>query len=64
MKTFYGSIHTICAVCTAMIGYHIHRSVFWALLDYIFMPLVWIKWLVCEQVNVSIIKSTFAFFFH
>ena len=56
-------IYTIICTATAMIGYHIHQSIFWAIIDFIFAPIAWIKWLVCAQVNVTIIKDTFSFFF-
>jgi hypothetical protein len=55
-------IYLILSVLTAMVGYHIHGSVFWAIMDFIFMPFVWCKWLVLHQVNISIIKHTFMFF--
>jgi hypothetical protein len=47
---------------TAMIGYQIHSSVFWAIMDFLFWPLVWCKWLIMQEVNMSIIKETFNFF--
>lgn len=47
---------------TAMIGYQIHSSVFWAIMDFLFWPLAWCKWLICQEVNMSIIKETFNFF--
>jgi hypothetical protein len=46
-----------------MIGYHIHGSIFWAIVDFLFVPLAWIKWLVMHQVTLSVIKATFAWFF-
>ena len=54
--------YTIIAVCTSMIGYNIHNSIFWAVVDFIFFPIVWIKWLICHEVTLSIIKDTFSFF--
>ena len=47
---------------TAMVGYQIHHSVFWAICDWIFSPITWVKWLICHEVSVSIIKSAFSFF--
>ena len=55
-------IYLILSIATGMIGYHIHGSVFWAIMDFIFMPFVWCKWLIMHQVNMSIIKHTFMFF--
>jgi hypothetical protein len=52
----------VAALATAMIGYQIHGSVFWAIMDFLFMPFAWAKWLVLQEVNLTIIKSTFEFF--
>ena len=57
-------LYTIVCVCTAMAGYQIHGSVLWSILDFFFAPLVWIKWLVLHEVNLTIIKDTFSFFFN
>lgn len=56
-------IYTIFVIATAMIGYTIHNSIVWAVFDFFFAPLVWIKWLFFHEVNISIIKQTFDFFF-
>lgn len=56
--TFY----TFICLATAIIGKEIHGSIFWAIVDFFFAPLVWLKWLICEEVNITIIKSAFAFF--
>jgi hypothetical protein len=47
---------------TAMIGYTIHNSIGWAIVDFLFAPIAWCKWLICQEVNLSIIKETFHFF--
>jgi hypothetical protein len=47
---------------TAMIGHTIHHSLFWALVDFAFWPIAWVKWLICHQVTLSVIKRTFGFF--
>lgn len=57
-----GFLYLIVAICTAIIGHHIHGSVFWAIVDFFVCPLVWIKWLICQEVNMTIIKGAFAFF--
>jgi hypothetical protein len=62
MKRIGELIYLILSIATAMIGYYIHGSMFWAIVDFILMPLVWCKWLILHQVNISIIKSTFIFF--
>jgi hypothetical protein len=54
---------SICAIFTAIIGYHINDgSLFWAIIDLLFWPIAWIKWLICQEVNISIIKEAFSFF--
>jgi hypothetical protein len=52
----------IAAVCTAMIGHTIHHSFWWSVVDFLFWPVAWCKWLICHEVNISIIKQTFDFF--
>ena len=47
---------------TAMIGYQIHSSIGWAIMDFIFWPLAWIKWVICHEVTLTIIKSAFDWF--
>lgn len=59
-----GIFYTIICVITAMIGYHIHHSVGYSILNFIFAPISWIYWLITEQVNIAIIKETFSFFFN
>jgi hypothetical protein len=49
-------------LATAIIGYTRHGSLPWAILDFLFAPIVWCKWLICKQVNLTLIKKSFAFF--
>lgn len=64
-KTYGCSIspYTILCLLTAMIGHTIHKSIFWSIMDFIFAPIAWIKWIICEEVTLSIIKTTFSWFF-
>jgi len=52
----------IFATCTAIVGHSIHHSLLWSIIDFIFSPLAWLKWLVCGEVNMTIIKNAFGFF--
>lgn len=52
----------ILGIPTAMIGYNIHGSIGWAIFDLIFYPIAWAKWLIMQEVNMSIIRNTFSFF--
>lgn len=52
----------IIAIATAIIGYEIHGSIFWTIIDFFFWPIVWIKWFICSEVNITIIKQAFDFF--
>lgn len=62
-KQFMDFIYFLLAIGTAMVGYTIHRSLFWSVMDFFFAPFAWAKWLIMQQVNISIIKETFSFFF-
>jgi len=55
--------YTLIGAITAIIGYHIHQSVFFTIMDFLFWGIVWIKWLIFHEVTLSIIKSAFAWFF-
>jgi hypothetical protein len=58
-----GLLYLLLCLATSMIGYTIHGSIFWAIIDWIFMPIAWCKWLICHEVNMTIIRETFSFFF-
>ena len=64
MKHLGSFIYGIVGVATAMVGYTMHSSLFWSIMDFIFTPITWAKWLVCHEVNISIIKKSFEFFFN
>lgn len=55
-------IYFFICLATSMIGYTIHNSIFWGVMDFIFMPFAWIKWLIYHEVTLGIIKKTFEFF--
>ena len=52
----------IFAIATAMVGYTIHSSLGWAIIDALFFPLALVKWLICHEVTLKIIAETFSFF--
>jgi len=58
-----GIIPLIGAVCTTIIGQTIHSSFWWGIVDFFCWPLVWVKWLICRDVTMSIIKDAFSWFF-
>ena len=60
MKTL---IYFLYSIATAMVGYAIHGSVFWSIVDFCFPLIATAKWLICEEITLAIIKETFAFFF-
>ena len=55
-------IYLILALATAIIGKHIHGSLFWAIVDFFFAPIAWFKWLICQEVNLTTIRESFAWF--
>ena len=58
------SLFFIFSIMTAMVGYTIHGSIFWAIVDFSLNPLVWIKWLIFHEVTLSVIKNFFSWFFN
>lgn len=62
MKQFYAVFWIIMATVTAMVGHTIHGGTFWTVMNFIFWPISWVKWLVCHDVNLTLIKQTFSFF--
>jgi hypothetical protein len=44
-----------------MVGYTIHGSLFWAIVNFIFAPLSVAKWLICHELTLSVLKETFSF---
>ncbi len=62
MKAFYQIFWLIMATCSAMTGFQIHHSIAWACVDFLFWPVALIKWLICHQINLSLIQATFSFF--
>lgn len=63
MKTFGSFLGLVFATATAMVGHTIHGGFFWTVVDFFLSPLAWCKWLICKQVSLTIIRSTFEFFF-
>lgn len=51
------------AVLTGMVGYHMHGSMFWAVMDVLFWPIAILKWIIYQEVTLTIIKETFYWFF-
>jgi hypothetical protein len=51
----------IFSVCVAMVGYTIHHSIFWSIVDFFFAPLAIVKWLICHELTFEIIRQTFSF---
>ncbi len=56
------SLGLVGSVLTTIIGQSIHGSFIWGVIDFIFWPLVWAKWLICKDVNMEIIKEAFSWF--
>ncbi len=55
-------LYFLFCLVTAMIANHIYDDLFWAIISFLFAPFAWIKWLVCKEVNWTVIKETFSFF--
>lgn len=50
------------AVITATIGQSIHHSFWWGIVDFFCWPLVWAKWIICRDVNLTLIRDCFSWF--
>ena len=62
-NTSIGSIfYFVFCIMTAMVGHTIHNSIFWAILNFFFCPFAIAKWLICKQLTLAVIKTTFSFF--
>ena len=49
-------------ITVAKIGYCIHGSIVWSIMDYLFPVFTIVKWFVYEEINMQIIKNCFNFF--
>jgi hypothetical protein len=50
-------------VLSAMVGYQIHHDEFWAFMNVLFWPASWIWWVMYHEVTLTIIKTSFEWFF-
>ena len=55
----------VLAYIVGVLGYNLNNnSLFWGIIDAIFYPIVLIKWLICEELTLSLVKQSFPFFFN
>lgn len=63
---FATALSFIAGAATAILGVrvnaHLGDSPFWCVLDFLFWPITWVKWLVLHQVNMTTIREAFSFF--
>jgi hypothetical protein len=53
------------AYIVGVLGYNLNNnSLFWGIIDGLFYPIVLIKWLICEELTLSLVKQSFPFFFN
>lgn len=55
-------LYLIFCVAIAKIGYCMHGSILWSIFDFFFPFFSVAKWLICEEINMQIIKNCFNFF--
>lgn len=62
-------LYFIASIATGIIGYDVNVKIlhsdwplFWSIMDFIFTPFTWAKWLICQQVTLDLIKHAFRFF--
>lgn len=59
--TMNTSLHIILMVLTGMTGYTITNSIFWSIIDGLLSPFSICAWIVCHQLNLTVIHKTFGF---
>ena len=55
-------LYWIAGLFTSIIGYEIHQSVFYGIMNLLFWPFTWAYWLLTKGVSISLIKQAFEFF--
>ena len=58
----YSLLFIVCELITANVGFHKHHSLFWTIIDVILMPITWIKWILLQEVNLTMIEQSFNWF--
>ena len=53
--------YAFAGVLTGMVAYTMSGSILWAIIDWLFWPIVWVKWFICHNINMTILHRTFDF---
>lgn len=56
-------LYLIFCVLTGMIAHKLYHDVLIAIICALFAPIAWIKWLICHDVTLAVLKATFNWFF-
>lgn len=63
-EKFKLNIYLIFALLTGIIGYTKNdNSIFWGIVDFIFPIFCWIKWIIFQEINLTLIHESFSWFF-
>ncbi len=54
--------YLIFCVLTGMVAHRLYHDVLISIISGIFWPIAWIKWLICHEVTLSVLKYTFNWF--
>jgi hypothetical protein len=60
----FGGLHLILALITSMIGHAIHGSLGWSIVNFLFYPIAILKWIICRELTMSVIRDAFSWFFN
>lgn len=64
-KRFYFTYNSIAIVIIGKLGYTLNNnSLFWGIVDGLFYPIAFVKWIFCEQLTLTLVKNAFPFFFN
>lgn len=56
-------LYFLFALFISNLGYYIHGSLFWSIIDFVFWPLVLLKWCWYREITVTVIQQCFSWFF-
>lgn len=62
MKTLGELLYVIFCICTSIVGIQIHHNAFYAIINFILVPISWLYCVICHDVNMTVIREAFSFF--
>jgi hypothetical protein len=54
-----GWLQIVMAIAAAMVSYNLYEDLFLAIICFFFWPFAFIKWLICREISLSVLRNTF-----